>query len=113
MKRKSVFSILILITMLLFITIFCDKSFAESTDLLPSVSNNIEAKAGRYSSLVKISSGYMRVFYDNINQKLGVEYNDNNFNITKKKKLDIKFIMIVSILVLCIIILTIFILMIL
>ena len=90
MKRKSVFSILVLITMLLFITFFCDKSFAESTDLLPSVSNNIEAKAGRYSSLVKISSGYMRVFYDNINQKIGVEYYDNIFNITKKKKLDME-----------------------
>lgn len=58
-----------------------------SINLVPNASSNIRRYVRRYSSLTPVSTGYMRVFYDSINRNVGIEYYDENFNITKKNKL--------------------------
>ena len=90
MKKLSIFLILILIiesTLL----IFPNKNIAiESNDLVPIASSNVQRYSIRYSSLVPLSTGYMRVFYDSTNKNVGVEYYDNNFKITKKSKINME-----------------------
>lgn len=88
MKNKSIFFVIIIIGILLIM--IPTKNFAASSNLLPTSSNNIEASLKRYSSIVSLSSGYMRVFYDNLNKNIGVEYYDNDFNILEKKKIELE-----------------------
>ncbi len=86
MKKKSILlfiSIVIGITLL----IFSNENLAANNSLVPTASNNIQISKRSQSSLVPLSSGYMRVFYDRVNNNIGVEYYDDNFKIIKKNKI--------------------------
>lgn len=82
-KKTFLFIGIVLITGLLFLP---NIKVNASSSLIPTASNNIRRYTQRYSSLVSLSSGYMRVYYDINNKNIGVEYYDNNFKITKKVK---------------------------
>ncbi|MDE6142245.1 MAG: Ig-like domain-containing protein, partial [Bacilli bacterium] len=83
-RRNLLFISVMLIMGLLLIP---NVSVGASANLVPSASSNIRRYVRRYSSLVSVSNGYMRVFYDKTNKNVGVEYYDENFNITKKNKI--------------------------
>ena len=90
MKNKIFLSILIIFIGLIgLIFIFTGKSYATS-DLIPTASDNIQISLKSKSSLVAVDSGYMRVFYDSVNKKIGVEYYDDNFNILSKREIDME-----------------------
>ena len=88
MKKISILLIIsIVIGILLTIS---DESYATDSSLIPTASNNIQISLKRNSALVPLNSGYMRVFYDRINNNIGVEYYDDNFNILRKKKIELE-----------------------
>jgi len=81
MKLKNiVLFVILLITILILVPI---KPVSGAEVILPTACNNLNISLRSKSKLVKIDSGYMRVFYDN--SKICIEYYDDNFNITSKK----------------------------
>ena len=87
--KKTIF-LLILSTILGLFLIFSNSSYAVESNLVPTASNNIQISLKRKSALVPVNSGYMRVFYDETNNNIGVEYYDDNFKITKKNKIELE-----------------------
>ncbi len=89
MKRKSILLIVSIAIAILLAILPC-KNFAASSNLVPTACNNIQIYTQRYSQLVPLSSGYMRVFLDNTNKNVGVEYYDDNFKILQKKTIKLE-----------------------
>ena len=87
MKKKVI--ILLLIILIGILLIATGISYA-ANDVVPTASNNIKIYVKSRSSLVPLDSGYMRVFYDQNNNNVGVEYYDDNFNILSKRKIDLE-----------------------
>ncbi len=59
---------------------------AADTDIVPYGCDNLAASSLiDYSELVTVSGGYMRVFYDGANARVGVEYYDTSFNIKSRQ----------------------------
>ncbi|MGN0395136.1 MAG: leucine-rich repeat protein [Coprococcus sp.] len=56
--------------------------------ILPATQDNLNIGLRSESYLVATSSGYMRVYYDG--NKIGIEYYDNNFNILRKKSINME-----------------------
>lgn len=56
--------------------------------VVPTAINNLRVSLRSTSKLVSIDSGYMRVFYDE--NKVCIEYYDNNFNIKSKKSVSME-----------------------
>lgn len=86
MKKKIILLITIIVVGILLI-IVPNQNYAANSNLLPTASNNILVSLRSKSSLVPLKSGYMRVFYDNTNKNIGIEYYDDNFKILEKKKI--------------------------
>ena len=87
MKKKVILLFVIILAAVLLI--FGGASYA-SSNIVPTASNNIAISLKSKSSLVAVDSGYMRVFYDQVNKNIGVEYYDSNFNITSKRKIELE-----------------------
>ena len=89
MKKKSILLIVSIVIAILLV-ILPNKNFAASSNLVPTACNNIQISLKKYSSLVALSSGYMRVFLDNTDKNIGVEYYDDNFKILQKKTIKLE-----------------------
>ncbi len=89
MKKKSIL-LLIGIVIGIISLILPKENLAANNNLLPTASDNIQISLKSKSSLVPLSSGYMRVFYDKINNNIGIEYYDDNFKIIKKNKIELE-----------------------
>ena len=88
-KLKKVF--IFASVLLVFVTLLAPSSLVlASGQMYPTPISNVRRYLKRYSSLVSLSSGYMRVYYDSANKNIGIEYYDDNFNITKKNKLELE-----------------------
>ena len=89
MKKKSILLIVIIAIAMLLAILPCE-NYAASSNLVPTANSNIRRYLKRYSSLVPLSSGYMRVFLDDTNKNLGVEYYDDNFKVLQKKTIKLE-----------------------
>lgn len=83
---------LMIYSMLCFVMLFVLKSNVLSVkaadSIVPKASNNIQIALRDKSELVVTDNGYMRVYY--AEEKIGVEYYDEQFNITSKKSFDME-----------------------
>ena len=89
MRKKSILLIVSIVIAILLV-ILPNKNFAASSNLLPTACNNINVSLRKYSALVLVDSGYMRVFYDDANKNIGIEYYDNNFKTLQKKTIKLE-----------------------
>ena len=83
MKReKNIFILMVLLFCILF---FPAGNVKADDTLLPTAWDNRGVYPKRYSDLVSLDDGYMRVFYrENV---VYIEYYDNDFNIKSKKSI--------------------------
>ncbi len=58
---------------------------AASTDIVPDAVYNLSIEGISNSYLVKVDSGYMRVFYDSSSSRIGVEYYTSSFALESRK----------------------------
>ena len=86
MKRKE--SILILLSLLLCFLLFPVREIKAAAVLQPMACDNRSVYLKRYSDLVSLDDGYMRVF--NKEKKVYIEYYDNDFNIKSKKNIPLE-----------------------
>ena len=90
------YSVIISSLLLILLSIYTNNSIATNDNIVPTASENIvrelnkNGNRNRKSYLTPLSTGFMRVFYDTINNNIGVEYYDNNFNILKKNKIELE-----------------------
>ena len=80
MKNKFIKICFLTILLMLIIPIM---TVSAADKLLPKAYDNLNINLIKHSYLVATDNGYMRVFYDE--NKINIEYYDNNFNITSKK----------------------------
>ena len=87
MKReKNIFILMVLLFCILF---FPAENVKADDTLLPTAWDNRGVYPKRYSDLVSLDDGYMRVFYrENV---VYIEYYDNDFNIRSKKNIPMEF----------------------
>lgn len=81
-ERKNIFILMVLLFCILF---FPAGNVKADDTLLPTAWDNRGVYPKRYSDLVSLDDGYMRVFYrENV---VYIEYYDNDFNIKSKKSI--------------------------
>lgn len=81
----------ILLTVVISLCMMFDFSItvnAEENTVIPTAKDNLEIGLRKKSELVVTDNGYMRVFYND--EKIGVEYYDDNLNILSKKSIDME-----------------------
>lgn len=86
MKReKNIFILMVLLFCILF---FPAGNVKADDTLLPTAWDNRGVYLKRYSDLVSLDDGYMRVF--NKEKTVCIEYYDNDFNIKSKKSIPLE-----------------------
>ncbi len=86
MKRER--KILVLLSLLFGFLLFPAREVTAAAALLPTACDNRSIYLQRYSDLVSLDDGYMRVF--NKEKKVYIEYYDNDFNIKSKKSIPLE-----------------------
>ena len=88
--KKKLFVFTLINLCIIALLILTNTSSAASTNLNPTASINVNRELIRKSSLTALNNGYMRVYYDEARNYIGVEYYDSSFQILKKNKLDLE-----------------------
>lgn len=86
MKRER--KILVLLSLLFGFLLFPAREAKAAATLQPTACDNRSVYLKRYSDLVSLDDGYMRVF--NKEKKVYIEYYDNDFNIKSKKSIPLE-----------------------
>ena len=83
MKKIRKFAPLLFCCLFMFLLLF--PQTAKAGTFVPTAQDNLSVSLRRSSDLIPVSNGYMRVFKKS--KSIGIEYYDNNFQITGKKEI--------------------------
>lgn len=84
--KKVIMFLIVCFALMIVLSLAEDVSASES--LLPAAQDNLSVSLRSTSELTSTENGYMRVYYTG--KKIGIEYYDNDFNITGKKSIEME-----------------------